>query len=147
MADLIQLVVGSRPWAPHPDAKLIEEFNRWNIPTLGILQLHGQNFLFECFTPEEPGHIWRYVHLDDWAVEELRAAEDVYAAVDKLTRGRYYTLAAAQDDVGLFASRHIEEGWDPETAGRIMWEFVDHVRRTLDEFRHSEHPDGLLAIP
>lgn len=130
MADAISLAVGMPPWRPAPDARVAREYNYWNMPTLGVVMVHGVPYLFECMVGQEGNlHLWRYVLLrgeEDLARLDA-AGENVYAVVDEMFEGQTYTLALAMDTEGVFLARHIEEPWHPDTAGEI-------VNRVLDEF-------------
>ncbi|MGH3441853.1 MAG: hypothetical protein ACRDUY_07395 [Nitriliruptorales bacterium] len=147
MADFIELAVGARPWQPHPDAEVVSQYNYWNMPTLGVVQLHGQTFLFECLlNPEGESHVWRYVHIAESDHETLEAAEDVHRAADDVTQGSYYTLAFANDDLGVFAARNVETGWSAKSAEAVIRTFMKEVDSAMERHvRDAAELRGALA--
>lgn len=138
MSDHIALLVGAPPWEPHTEARVTREFNYWGMPTLGVLELHGQQYLFQCLLgANQPLHLWRYVHLDASDLARLDDVDDVYAMCGQVAEGRYYTLAFATDDLGVFFKKDVDEPWRETQHAQILTSFMDEAQRRLDTARSA----------
>src|SRR5260370_32409849 len=62
MASQIHLRLGARPWQPADTARPGKVLNHYDIPLAGILNQHGEYYLFECLEGEtQEASLWAYV--------------------------------------------------------------------------------------
>ncbi|WP_061297315.1 hypothetical protein [Herbidospora cretacea] len=76
MSDLIQLGIGERPWLPTPSTESIEVFDRYDMPTLGLIRQAGNLYVFECLEGVlMAGSVWVYASVSAREAEQLRSSE------------------------------------------------------------------------
>src|SRR3546814_6934174 len=53
MRPVISVQRGAVPWQPANDAELVATFNKFNVPTLGVVRQAGVEYLFLCVSGHE----------------------------------------------------------------------------------------------
>ncbi len=76
MSDLIQLRIGERPWLPTPTTESIEIFDRYDMPTSGLVRQGQKLFVFDCVEGHAMvGNIWIYAEVSEAEAHLLQEAE------------------------------------------------------------------------
>jgi hypothetical protein len=76
MGNQIHLVEGYPPWAPGPDADLVAEYHRHDIPLIGLISQANVPYLFYCLYGQlDAENLWAYVTLTEREVEALEGSE------------------------------------------------------------------------
>ena len=110
MRDAISVQPGAVPWKPAADAELVVEYDRHDIPTIGIVRQSGTEYLFRCAS----GHgsavsAWTYAPIDRAhraAIERAEGRTDVDAALREAAKFPA-VLAIAAEGFGIIASETI----------------------------------------
>jgi hypothetical protein len=101
MSDQISLAIGATPWGPSVDAHIEQEYDRYNMPTAGVLSQSGCLFLFECFEgAAQQFNFWAYAPILAWEAESLNllSGAKLLEAMNKIWHSRDATVALAVDD-------------------------------------------------
>jgi hypothetical protein len=137
MADLIELVRGTPPWKPHPDAKLVETFNVYDIPLVGIVaEPRVGSHLFQCLEGHvRDWNVWAYAHVDDFAVHELERAasgdrDTFFKCTADLFADQRYVVALSHIPDGIVRVATID---NPEDYDSPLAAAVDHLRLSREE--------------
>lgn len=122
MNEHIELRLGSNPWKPAPNMRMVLELNRYDIPTEGILKQKFRNrrFLFRCIAGATGEYsAWAYVPLLPAEVRSLKTltGPDLGAYIDKLMAGRTFMMALAGEERGIV---HGFEGKMDLSSGKPM---------------------------
>lgn len=68
---------GSKPWAPSSHSELIEVWDRYDRPTLGVFRAEGRLFTFECIEGlTSTVSMWIYTEISEYDFKTLRDLED-----------------------------------------------------------------------
>lgn len=100
MSDLIQLGIGERPWLPTPRTESIEIFDRYDMPTAGLIKQDGTLFVFDCLEGHvTEGNLWIYACVDAVEATRLRDAqgEEFTKLFDSVFTSRSIMVAVAID--------------------------------------------------
>ncbi|WP_182881352.1 hypothetical protein [Microbispora sp. H10949] len=98
MSDLIKLGIGERPWVPTLDSKMIEVFDRLNMPTAGLIRQNHKLFVFDCLEGHAmEGNVWVYAHVDATEAQKIQEAqgEDFTRLLDQAFTGKQIMAALA----------------------------------------------------
>lgn len=129
----IRIDVGSPPWAPAADAKVVEEYDRHDFPLAGVLEQDGVRYLFSCLAGEmDRASVWAYVPItpaEERTIEELRG-DLVLGAIDQLLQNRMLTVSGAGDQRVLYAAR-IDAGIEGQ--GPVIDRFLKRWHSYIDE--------------
>lgn len=102
MSDLIEVELGAPPWTPSPSAVIVEVFNEYDRPLLGVVNQGGTNFIFRCLAGEvETFNVWMFTVVHDEEIARLNATatdEQFEQALAEAAQGRSVVLATAQND-------------------------------------------------
>ena len=101
VSDQIGLAIGATPWEPSGDSKIEQVYDRYDMPTAGVLSQAGCVFLFECIEGAvQQFNFWAYAPLLGWERENLSrlSGAALLAAMDEIWRTRDVTVALAVDD-------------------------------------------------
>ncbi len=97
----IHLRIGAWPWEPDDTATLRHVYDRYERPASGLIEQHGNSFLFDCVEGVAwDVNVWAYAPLSAADVAELTVNEgEAFAAtVDMILRSRRITVAFARAD-------------------------------------------------
>lgn len=122
MSGLIRVLGGCPPWAPAPDAEIVEVVHRYNIPLLTVVEQAGTQFMARCLFGELGStSLWIYNRLDGHEAVMLcqGSPEQVDEQADELSCG-LVTVAIAIDDEIAFSTR-LTVPEDLDLAGRARW--------------------------
>lgn len=100
VSDLIQLRIGERPWLPAPGTEAIEIFDRYDMPTSGLVKQDERFFVFDCVEGHVmSGNVWIYVEVSQEEAQALRDAEgeEFSRLFDRVFVGRAVMAALAVD--------------------------------------------------
>lgn len=131
MSDLIELERGRLPWRPTPNSKMIEVLHRYDHPLMGVLEVNGTAYLFECIVGvESPLSGWWYVMLAPSDLEDLDklAGDDLRTWITELARTRRHVIALAVEGEGIAVTEIVEDSERYE-------EHIDHLFARLDTHR------------
>ncbi|HEY9564766.1 MAG TPA: hypothetical protein VIR30_13450 [Nocardioides sp.] len=139
MRPVISVQRGAVPWQPANDAELVATFNKFNVPTIGVVRQDGVEYLFRCVS----GHgsvvtAWTYGRLDHdrrAAIEAAEGREAIDAALRSAARFPA-VLAIVAEGFGIVASETI-------TASSATSEATERLFRAFDEWRDGWRvPEG-----
>lgn len=124
MSDLLQIELGTPPWAPAADIEERVRLDEYNIPLAGIIEQHGVPFLYVCAAGEESdANAWLYAHLNSEDIERLQNARgrSLLSAMAECLKHRMIVAALASD----FRIKSTERfDIQDETPGSIVRRFV-----------------------
>lgn len=106
MSDQIQLAVGAVPWCPSPDARMIAEYARYDMPLSGLIEQAGRTYLFECI--EGAGmdfNVWAYAPITGRQIASLNRLDG-----ERLTKAIGDVLEADTVTVALASEDHVVTG-------------------------------------
>jgi hypothetical protein len=133
----IRIDVGTPPWAPAADARVVEEYDRHDFPLSGVLEQGGIRYLFKCLLGQmDRASIWAYVPItadEERAIEDLRG-DAVLDAIDHLLTNRMLTMAGAGDLHVFFAAR-IDAGIEDQQ--QVIGRFLKRWDAYTDEQRSA----------
>jgi hypothetical protein len=138
MADLIEVESGALPWKPAPDSRVVEVYNEYDIPTAGVVQQHGVDFLFECISEGQSRlSVWIYTLVlpDERAHIEQATPDQFEARMDSALHARAGVLAIALEGLGVLASTHVED-WSQDGT-RELDELFELFSQWLDGLREA----------
>jgi hypothetical protein len=116
MADHLEVVPGHAPWEPSTDAKLVKTYHRYGVPLVGLIDRHGDTYLFvRRYRGEESLSVWLYapVASDDVARldaaapaqdDSVRARNEFAALLDEVEARGYNLYALTNEDSGVVAT-------------------------------------------
>jgi hypothetical protein len=131
MADLIEVESGALPWKPAPDSRVVEVYNEYDVPTAGVVQQHGVDFLFECISEGQSRlSVWIYT-----LVLPDERAHIEQARMDSALHARAGVLAIALEGLGVLASTHVED-WSQDGT-RELDELFELFSQWLDGLREA----------
>lgn len=112
MSSQIQLALGAAPWRPSPDARLIKEYARYDMPLSGLIEQAGRTYLFECV--EGVGmdvNVWAYTPITSRNIMRLNRldGENLTEAIGELLESARVTVALVAEDQ-VVTGTVIEEG-------------------------------------
>jgi hypothetical protein len=150
MSDLINIQAGSLPWEPAADADVVEVFDRYDMPTVGVIHQGGHHFVFEClFGHGETMHAWLYTGIEEHELEALRETANFDAELESILEHRPYTAALATDADGVIVDFHVSEPSDYESPIEAVLDKLTHVVEELSgavrhahRFSHGAHAQG-----
>lgn len=131
MVDVINVQMGAVPWTPAPDAELVAEYDRLDIPTIGVVRQAGVEYLFRCAS----GHgtavtAWTYGRLEPdrrTAIEQAEGREAVDAALRHAARFPA-VLTIVAEGFGIVAAEVIGEASGVPDATQRLFEAFDAWR-------------------
>lgn len=141
MSDHIELQIGAAPWQPDGNTSIIEELDRYNVPTMGILEQHGVMYCFELIEGHvQDMNVWIYTPLSKVEAKELCRASG--QEIDTL-------LARMQQDrpvmAALAAENAIQQATAVKTEGLDTQELVATAVRELRNLLQRERA-GLRSL-
>jgi hypothetical protein len=94
---------GNRPWTPSSDARELDVWHEYDVPTAGTFALGADRVLFTVLgSPDDPITVWAYTDLVEADAKEL--ADQTFSSVDEMTRaiesrfiGRQAVFASADN--------------------------------------------------
>jgi hypothetical protein len=104
MSDLVRLSRGASPWQPTPTAEIVEIFNEYDQPLLGVFRQDGAYYLFDCLWGHvEMLSVWMYTHLTESELMSLKQCTDARWDSMKLELQRCTaaTIALVVDGAGI----------------------------------------------
>lgn len=109
MSDAIAIQPHADPWLPSPDSELVTTYDRYNVPLIGHLRQHGDDYVFWCVegVMAEVG-LWAYVLVRPAELAVLEEADDFDAAFAKVTAGQPVVLAIASEGRGITNAMSID---------------------------------------
>lgn len=135
MGDYLQVQEGQRPWRPTPEAKLVTTYNFYNVPTAGVLEHHGANYLFFCVEGiAHPASVWVYTFADDRAVrafEEL-PDEQLRDALIAFMADHPSVVAIALEGAGIIRASY-QEPRSEVPPMKLVQETVSELLRQLED--------------
>jgi hypothetical protein len=136
---------GSRPWAPSADARELDVWHEYDVPTAGTFMLRADPVLFTVLgSPDERITVWAYICLTGPDAKELAdqrfsSAADMMHAIESRFIGHQAVFAVADD-------LHIWK-WSPtEVKGSLVataTEFLSQVREALES---KKAPDDEFEV-
>lgn len=138
MADLIAVHSGALPWKPSADSRVTEVYGKYDVPTAGVVQQHGVDFLFECISEGQSTlSVWIYTLVlpRERAHIEQAAPGQFEARMDSALHRRSGVLAIAVEGLGVLASIQVED-WSLDGT-RELDELFELFREWLDGLRES----------
>jgi len=154
MSDVIRVAHGQTPWQPY-GSEVIEVFNFYDQPLMGIIRQDGCLYLFDCLYGHVEGlSLWLYSLIQESDAQELaNASADEFDHI----RGRLHAsergvMAIAIDDVGIVANGLVENVPESisEVVGILVDEYLEIVRRMgihQREARELEDSDKSQLVP
>lgn len=132
MTDQVTPELGFLPWRPSNDAELIEVFDRYDRPLIGVVREGGSEHLFACIAGQtDDWNAWVYTRIDPDEHSLLENADDFDSALSNVVRGKSCILALASE-IGIVDASFVEY---PEEIPGTLATLLDRVgRQTL---RHS----------
>ena len=110
MADQIAIHAGARPWEPSIDSKVVETYDYYDQPTIGLIRQSGHPYVFRCVELVGDRYsVWAYVLIEDREVERLNEADDLRLALAEVTAGKPFTVALADEETGIFEWWFLDE--------------------------------------
>lgn len=116
--ELSTLELDRQAWDPNPDSELLDVYDRFNVPTMGLLRISGERIFFRCIAGHgAPRSLWMYV--PGPTPGEPFPHHDPLVGIDgwfaSVTADRMPFYAEADDSLRL---RHVEPGKEihPETS-------------------------------
>lgn len=105
MGDQLWLSHGCVPWRPAMGTELVDVFDKYDVPSMGLIEQGGNYFAFWCVEGLlDPYSVWGYTLLEDYEVDDLRRSEDVGTDFDRafyaLVTRRPTTLALMDEQLG-----------------------------------------------
>lgn len=91
MSNLIEISIGARPWLPSENAEAVAEFDRYDIPTCGLVRQDGKLFVFDCAEGHlMEGNVWIYAYVSDDEAGDLEGAagEEFIELLESIFRSR-----------------------------------------------------------
>jgi hypothetical protein len=104
MADQIIIQDGALPWEPSGGSELIETYDYYDQPILGLIRQAGHPYVFRCVDLIDPYSVWAYALLEEKEVERLCEVEDqdLPETLREVTAGKPFTIALAKEQSGIF---------------------------------------------
>lgn len=134
----VQLQRGMRPWQPTSASELVETYDFYDMPLMGVIDQGGRKYLFQCLAGQvEPFSLWSYVPLttDDIAyLEEVdgeRFASRVLAFEERTTH--FAAALNLDDDIGIVAWVDVRDVPDDESPVQWMADAVHRFSSTIQE--------------
>jgi hypothetical protein len=143
MTELTKLELGALPWEPKRGLRMRSEFDRWDVPTAGLLRSwRGRYYLFRCLDGAASQYsVWAYAaiskkqaqHLQKLTGKELRDVQfEIFLAQD-------LSFAIAEEDAGIihrFSGRMEKSDpqprIQPEVARKVQSEIQEEARAVQD---------------
>lgn len=101
MSDQINLAIGAAPWKPSADASIEQEYDRYDMPTAGILSQSGCLYLFECIDgAAQQFNFWAYAPIGSQDRINLSrlTGQALMDAMNEIWLSRDVTIALAAND-------------------------------------------------
>ena len=109
MSDQIAIQAHSLPWEPAANAKLVEVYDRYDVPLIGRVRQCGVDYLFWCVDGAfADKSVWAYALVSAQDIEKLESAEDFDAAFGEVTANRPAVLAHYHEGEGILLSYPVE---------------------------------------
>lgn len=147
MSDLARLSKGAHPWHPTATAEVVEVYNEYDRPLLGVFQQDGAYFLFDCVWGHvESLSVWIYTHLtdSDFAMLNACAEAEWEMAKSNLQRTSKATVALAVDGAGIIEWGVANEL--PRDFESVLDDLVQRYREYIRRLEESKSDaDELLA--
>src|SRR5438874_644462 len=112
MHDAIAVKRGAVPWRPADDAELVIEYDRLDVPTIGVVRQAGTEYLFRCVS----GHgstvsFWTYGRIDDAHRARLEAADGAKAFDEALAHAAFFpaVITIAVDGFGVVDAETVDD--------------------------------------
>jgi len=110
MADQIAIQDGALPWKPSGGTELVETYAYYDQPTLGLIRQAGLPYVFRCIDLlDERFSLWAYALVKDEETALLSEAQDLPRALAKVTTGKPFTVALADEEGGIFEWWFLDE--------------------------------------
>ncbi|WP_432042519.1 hypothetical protein [Streptomyces cadmiisoli] len=98
--------LGALPWKPKRGFSMVREFNRWDIPTSGIVRSRWTRhyYLFQCLDGASGQYsVWAYLALTRNEARRLLSlqGDELRAAQDELMLKRTLAVVVAEEDAGI----------------------------------------------
>jgi hypothetical protein len=135
---------GCRPWAPSPEARDLDVWHEYDVPTAGTFMLDGQRILFTVLGgADDPVSVWAYTCLTDLDATELgRRFDSVGDLADRVAAqfiGHRAVLVIADDlQIWRWMSVDVEESLIKSALG-----FLSQVRESLEQ---KKTPDAEFQV-
>lgn len=144
MTRQISLVLGSEPWKPSTDTRMVVELNRWDVPTEGVLKqrFRRRYFLFRCMAGATGQYsAWAYVPITAAEVKSLRGltGPTLGAAINKIMLGTSFTMALAEEGRGIvhgFEGRMERNSGKPTISQAAVEAAETEIRQEVGAMRH-----------
>lgn len=144
MSDQIALQVGAAPWNPSDDAVIVDEYDRYDMPTAGVIEQGGVPYLFECVEGvAERFNVWVYAPLSASEATAISVLEDPHltSAMQHVFESRNVAVALAVDDrihTGgvLYDSDAVRSGGIRRAAAGCLVEVLNEETSATDALRH-----------
>lgn len=94
---------GNRPWVPAGDARDLDVWHEYDVPTAGIFTLHADRVLFTVLgSPDDRITVWAYTDLAEADAKELAdqrfsSADEMARAIESRFIGRRAVFASADN--------------------------------------------------
>ena len=113
VSDRLELQLDARPWQPTDGTRLVTELDYYDMPTAGVLEQGGSQFLFMCVDGNGTRiTVWVYARMEAAEAEALGAmqgAEAIDAEMRRIFHGRLVVAALAMDNqVRLAAAMQLQ---------------------------------------
>ena len=97
MSDEIRVQLSAPPWLAAEGTDLVEVFNHYDFPRVGLLRQEGNLYLFMCLDEFKDLGLWVYVLIDPSDVDRLRESADfALAYLSRTTRA--ITVVSSRDE-------------------------------------------------
>ena len=132
MHNIVVLEAGFPPWSPTSDAALVREYDRWNVPLVGVFRQRQGLYLFANIVGgDRATGGWAYAAVEEDDVRQLDAAGDpaeLWQEIESLLGSRPAVTAVAADAGG-------ERGGPEVQTHAVSWDHADyrHLRRRIEE--------------
>ena len=108
MADVIHVEKGFSPWQPAQDARLVKQYQYYEIPLCGVIEQHGMRFFFACLAgADEAVNMWFYGRLSP----EVETALDQATAEEFTSSAQFEgpaVMALAAEGPGIVATTMVD---------------------------------------
>jgi hypothetical protein len=105
MVSHISVQVGLDPWEPALETKMVEVYSKYEVPLTGVVCQSERFYIFRCIRGElEELSLWAYAPVTESEVELLKDADDVELKINRLTTGKFLTVALSHQEEGIIAS-------------------------------------------
>jgi hypothetical protein len=147
MSDHVTVEFQRVPWEPSGFAQLTEELDRWNRPTLGVLEESGEHYLFRVLENSDAGpDIWVYARLthDEFeAISEATTADDLEVVVKQAYESRPLVAVLTDERSRIMAAALVDPVQDAQDANLLeaaAQELHQRVAPLIEEVRSERTP-------